>query len=738
MQWMNRSIFTRMLALVLCFVMVTGSMAACSFPEKQPNEPELNNPPVTVKPTEPNGEDVAPTNPDNGDINATQPDEKDPNELFSGSATLSVGSLIYGTLADSVAIGNADGVSALVPADVKVAEGAEALSLSVKNVEIGDDVNLPKGETVQILDVHIDGIALDNAVPMTVNLGAVLAKGLSDTELKLYHIENDVPVLMTKVGSVADFAIHNQYTYNSETGEVSIYVASFSLFTAVQSTVDVWDGEAIADDFASGTGTEEDPYIIETAAQLVYFRNQVDAGATYEGQFVKLNADIDLADKLFDPIGFNYAHLGGQVFKGTFDGSNHTVFGLYQNGWDLDPDKTNYSTYTYSTAGGGLFASIQDATIKNLVVSGANVVFECVDIGIVVGYAQGSCHFENIVVTDSKIANYNRATGGVVGEVCFGEYGTDVSKGYSHTFKNITVDSSVKVSSLWGSFDTLCGGVIGGKWGDATVKMEDVTVACELDVFSDVTAAYQWYAYRRCGMLIGHTEQNSPKKALNAAAQFLTCENVKVYYGDWVNYTYYEFADQESDTGRNYPWVRAQAGEHNEAFSNPRYGVPTYTKDGVTTKIDAENCETYKTGFANITFGQLYGGGQGVYGCNEHYGVTIYNKTVTTIYVTNDLGWTDLKLQCWFRNGNDTWTTNIDGISIVEDNGVYAIKLPAFADGFKITGAGDNASAEIKVSYVADKVTYDLSELKTSHFGVLDWEVGSTEDGDASADGWIN
>ena len=39
MKQMNRSIFTRVLALVLCFVMISGSMAACSFPEKEPNDP---------------------------------------------------------------------------------------------------------------------------------------------------------------------------------------------------------------------------------------------------------------------------------------------------------------------------------------------------------------------------------------------------------------------------------------------------------------------------------------------------------------------------------------------------------------------------------------------------------------------------------------------------------------------------------------------------------------------------
>ena len=191
-----------------------------------------------------------------------------------------------------------------------------------------------------------------------------------------------------------------------------------------------------------------------------------------------------------------------------------------------------------SSAGGGMFASVKNATIKNIAISGAEVVFECVDMGILVGYAQGECHFENIIIANSKVANYNRYTGGVVGEV---SYGVDNNgDGFSHTFKNITVDSTVKVCGLWGSFGCGMGGVIGGKWGDATVKMENVISAPVMDVYNDVVSAYQWYAFRGCGMLIGHTEEpySDGRTSGIASANFLTCKNVKVYYGDWVNYTY--------------------------------------------------------------------------------------------------------------------------------------------------------------------------------------------------------
>ena len=686
----NNSIFTRVLALALCMLMCAGVLSACfQMPEFNPVQVAPNG---VITPNE-TTDNVVENTPNEDPVDPVDPEPVDPNVIFSASTTVDSSNLILGSLTNDVVIGG-EGATALVPADVMLETGASSLALTLKNVE-ENDVDFGDAELLNNLDVHISGIAANNTVPMTVALGAILEAGLGATELKLYHIENGEAVLMTRVASANDFAIHNQYVYNEETGEVTIYVASFSIFSAVKSSADVWDGESVAEGFASGSGTQASPYLINTAAQLVYFRNQVDAGVTYEGKFVKLNKDIDLAGHLFDPIGFGYTYNkdSDTAFMGTFDGGNHTIYNLYQNGWDLDPDKTNYSTYTYSTAGGGLFASIENATIKNLVMDGADIVFECVDIGIVVGYAQGNCNFENIVVTNSTIANYNRATGAVVGEVCYGSYGTDVEAGYSHTFKNIVVDSSVVVSSLWGSFDTLIGGVIGGKWGDATVKMENVIVAAELDVYSDVTAAYQWYAYRRCGMLIGHTEQNSPKSALNAAAPFLTCENVEVYYGDWVNYNYYEFANQDNGTGKRYPWVRAEASPvgNNGAFSNPRYGVPTHNGVKVT---EDPNMETLKTNYTPIVFNQLYGGGQGVYGKADHDGVVTTTLTDTkTIYFQNNWNWTNLKIYYWYADGNNTWTTVVDGISLtgmsdtkVGGYDLYKFEIPAYVAGYKIEG----------------------------------------------------
>ena len=104
-------------------------------------------------------------------------------------------------------------------------------------------------------------------------------------------------------------------------------------------TTPVWDG-SIADGFASGTGTEDDPFIIETAAQLAYFALSVDEGNDYLGQFVKLANNIKLNDgnlnvKELDDTGLNKWNAIGESkssFMGTFDGDNHVISGMYGQG----------------------------------------------------------------------------------------------------------------------------------------------------------------------------------------------------------------------------------------------------------------------------------------------------------------------------------------------------------------------------------------------------------------------
>ncbi len=382
------------------------------------------------------------------------------------------------------------------------------------------------------------------------------------------------------------FGVPTDETADTTDGDtINVEVWLDGVFAEYKKTLsDKWDGTADTT-WYNDTDTE---FVITTAEQLAGLADLVDGGNNFAGKTIKLGADVDLyvmgandEPVSFDPIGYGY----DVVFKGTFDGQGHTISNLYQNGWALGLD--------YSTEGGGLFASVVDATIKNLTIDNAEIVMECIDMGTLVGYSYGTTSYENITVKNSVIANYNRYTGGVVGEV----NGTQ-------TFKNVDVIDST-VSALWGTYDAACGGIIGGKWGDANITMIDCDVSAKLDVFNDACSNYQWYNYRLCGMLIGMSEEVTDG---TATASYLTCTNCTVTYGDWMNYTYCEF---EKNGAGSYN------GPGEWKFSRVQEGYATGGVDPSHTHGTDESHEEL------LAFDQLFGGDKGVGGGKTHAGVTV-------------------------------------------------------------------------------------------------------------------
>ena len=385
-------------------------------------------------------------------------------------------------------------------------------------------------------------------------------------------------------------------------------------------TVDTWDGTASIDWFLADPTAET--FTLSTAEDLAGLAAILDGTAavpstvtdalgedfSFADKEIILESDIDLYREdengeaiCFDPIG---SYRNEQVFSGVFDGQGHTISNLMQTTWALD------NGYYYSDCGLGLFGAVEEATIKNLVIDGANISGESALCGTVAAVAHNST-FENITVKNANVADYQYYAGGIVGWAS-GEC----------SFVGCNMDASTNIAAQWGDFDNSIGGVIGGASTSAQILLKDCTVACRIDAYNDVTSSYQWYAYRRAGMLIGNSGSTTTDEegATVASAPQLTCENVTVIYGDWANYTYCEFA------GTSWPYVRVQAGVSNSAYSNPRYGHPT-DANGNEVVDDNHVHNDGEDHLIECTFDQLYGGGQGVYGTAIHDGVNVvYNN----------------------------------------------------------------------------------------------------------------
>ena len=144
-------------------------------------------------------------------------------------------------------------------------------------------------------------------------------------------------------------------------------------------------------------------YSIELPSHLMWVANQNDS---FEGKELKLVNDLDFKNIIYTSIGDK--GNGSTPFKGTFNGDNHTIYNLYQSGWEF-----GYECGTYGSL--GLFSEIEDATVKNLTIEGMESLIEGGDISFIAGSATGTCVFENITIKNSTIATYNNGCGGIIG-----------------------------------------------------------------------------------------------------------------------------------------------------------------------------------------------------------------------------------------------------------------------------------------------------------------------------------
>ena len=117
-----------------------------------------------------------------------------------------------------------------------------------------------------------------------------------------------------------------------------------------------------------GEGTEESPYLIGTAEEMYRFAEIVNGGYSFDGEYVKLVADVTLNDisnvenwsteapeKEWIPIGNDDI----VAFRGTFDGDNHTIRGVY-----INSDKSFQALFGWMYGGAIRNVILSDSFIK--------------------------------------------------------------------------------------------------------------------------------------------------------------------------------------------------------------------------------------------------------------------------------------------------------------------------------------------------------------------------------------
>ena len=237
--------------------------------------------------------------------------------------------------------------------------------------------------------------------------------------------------------------------------------AAWGAYSSVTLPTDTWTNHR-ASGYSSGSGTQDDPWKIMSAEELAYFAYQVTNNKTTNGTYDKsayfsLQADIDLKDHIWVPIG-NLSTGNGNSFSGNFEGNGHVIKNMMLQ-WEI----------TNSTQAFGLFSTIQEkAVVKNLILDNAylynkvtTVTNPTADrlIAPFAGALKKNTTIQNIIVKNTKIEvvdKYNQngrwmLFGGFIAKMLDNTNSYNVSNIYVDTDIDITKMTVNKIPAVYSS-----------------------------------------------------------------------------------------------------------------------------------------------------------------------------------------------------------------------------------------------------------------------------------------------
>ena len=227
-----------------------------------------------------------------------------------------------------------------------------------------------------------------------------------------------------------------------------------------------WTAEGNYD--AALYASEPGDWVIEDAADLAALAKKVIDGASFEGCTITLNADIDLSEHIWVPIGTVIKHNGPadyRIFRGSFHGNLHKITGL----------RVFNISYGGTVGNIGLFGSVQNAVIRDVFVEGSiyqQSSLGSTNIGGVVGIARQvtieNCGFVGSIYNESVRTSFNQYVGGIVGDAS------------ESTLRNCFVIATLEVSNK--NVGNGIGGIAGNivSYGEESSVISNVYAVCSL------------------------------------------------------------------------------------------------------------------------------------------------------------------------------------------------------------------------------------------------------------------
>ena len=256
--------------------------------------------------------------------------------------------------------------------------------------------------------------------------------------------------------------------------------------------------------FGGGTGTQQDPWLITSQADLIALAEFLNSGnaATFDseaagvgncyGYYFKQTADIDLTGVTWEPIGYS----GDYYFAGNYDGDGHTISNATSTGKN---DAQGFAT-------AGIFGWVAFGSVENLHVKNANFVATGQNNYSYVGGIAGLCYessIKNCSVVDSSLESKRDENNNCAGSI--------VGYSYNGTFEKCAAENN-RVTSM-----AYAGGFVGEQADKKNVGKSTFTncytANCTVTAITDKTNGLSF-----AGGFVGEVTRNA-----------LTVENCYVY-----------------------------------------------------------------------------------------------------------------------------------------------------------------------------------------------------------------
>lgn len=265
-------------------------------------------------------------------------------------------------------------------------------------------------------------------------------------------------------------------------------------------------------------------YEIMNEASLTWFANEVNAnGNNFSGKTVALIDDVTLTEA-WEPVG----QTGATQFTGSFDGQDHTIYGLTINA---------PASYDSNDAAGffGWLESYSGSVIKNIKFDGATIAGYHY-VGTVAGYISGGTEISGCEVTNSTIAALSTVMTSDTNEYRGDKVGGIV--GYTNSNNKI---NNNKVSKTQITGYRQIGGIAGYLYASANGNsIEEVTInVCNDQNTENYTVRNQYGVGSLFGVTAGTATNNTGEATINwgeIPAAFKVVNNAgwdKVYLYAW-------------------------------------------------------------------------------------------------------------------------------------------------------------------------------------------------------------